>query len=203
MFDDIIRAISELQETIAETRADLARERAARERMFRKGKVTDVDAAKQRYRQEVGLDESGNPVKSAWIPYGQVAGALKIHSPPSVGQQMVQISPDGDFDQAFGFPLTFSDDNKSPSDKSDEDVATRGKTKDTTRADSRQIETGSASIKVEDGKLTLTVGGASLTIDGDGHHFSGGIVEHDNKKIDATHKHKDVMPGGALTGEPA
>jgi len=202
MFEQLADAIAELQEKLAETRSELAKERASRERMFRKGKVTDVDPEKQRYRQEVGVDENGKPVKGAWIPYGQIAGALKVHSPPSVGQQMIQFAPDGDFDQAFGFPLTFSDDNESPSKKGDEDVVTRGKTKDTTRADLRQIETGNASIAVEDGKLKIRVGDVSYTMDGKGHHLEGGIVEHEKHKIDASHKHTNVMPGGGLTGPP-
>lgn len=166
MFDDLARAIGELQERLAETRSELAKERALRERMFRKGKVTDVDPDKQRYRQEIGIDENGKPIKGAWIPYGQTAGALKVHSPPSVGQQMIQIAPDGDFDQAFGLPLTFSKDNESPSKKGDEDVATRGQAKDTTRGDQRRIEVGGSSIDAKDGSITIKSAKIDLNPDG-------------------------------------
>ena len=91
---------------------------------MRFGKITDVDAKKQQYRQEVGVDGDGKAVKSPWIPYGQHAGLFKSHNPPSVGQQMIMLSPDGDFNQAMGLPMTWSDNNKSPGDKPDEHVTT-------------------------------------------------------------------------------
>lgn len=194
--------ISELQQALADLREEVATERASRERMFRKGKVSDVDPKKQLYRQEIGQDKDGKPVKSAWIPYGQIAGARKEHSPPSVGQQMVMFSPDGDFEQAFGIPLTWSKDNASPSDKGDEDVATRGASKDTTRADQRLLEVGKSSISIKDGTIVLKSGDTTLTIDGEGHHFKGPKIDHDDHVIDKTHKHKDTEPGGGLSGPP-
>ncbi len=116
---DAIDAILELQRAVTELTAKNADIEAKFERMFRPGKVTDVDAAKQLYRQEIGLDKDGAPVKGPWIPYSQVAGARKVHSPPSVGQQMMMISPDGDPAQAFGVPLTWSNENASPSQDKD------------------------------------------------------------------------------------
>ena len=169
---DLAEIIRELQESLTEAHAHIANMRAQHERMFRKGKVTDVDPKKQLYRQEIGQDDDGKPVKSAWIPYSQIAGARKSHSPPSVGQQMMQIAPDGDFAQAVGMPFTWSNDQKSPSDKGDEDVDERGKSKDTTRADSRQIEVDGSVMKIEKGKMTATT---------DDFYVSGNL--HVGKKI--------------------
>lgn len=149
MSDDIIRAITELREENADLRARV-------ERMFRPGKATDVDAKRGMYRQEIGTDdETGEPIKSAWIPVSQTAGGRKSHSLPSGGQGMMMISPDGDFSQAFGIPHHWSDDNPSPSQDGDEDVDVRGSAKDTTRSDSRKIEVGGSSVEIREGSITL------------------------------------------------
>lgn len=94
--------------------------------MIRQGVVTDVDPAKQLFRMEVGRDSDGKPVKGPWIPYAQQAGALKIHTPPSVGQQMMAVSPSGDPQQAVGVPYTWSNQNVSPSQSGSENVVTFG-----------------------------------------------------------------------------
>lgn len=135
------RALRELQEHVADLIAGHADIEARIERMARKGKVTDVDTSKHRYRQEIGLDDDGNPVKSPWLPYSQVAGGRKVHSPPTVGEQYLLFNPDGspDFTQGIGLPHGWYDDNPSPSTAEDTDVAVRGTTKDTTKAGSRVI----------------------------------------------------------------
>ena len=51
-------------------------------------KVTEVNAAEAWVRLEIGKDADGQPVLSGKVPYKQTAGALKLHSPPSVGQTM-------------------------------------------------------------------------------------------------------------------
>jgi phage baseplate assembly protein V len=125
VFEDIYRHISELRQEVAQANMRSADAERRLDNMFRPGKVTDVDAKKQLYRQEIA-EQDGKPVKSAWIPYGQVAGDYKSHSPPTVGQQMWTISPNGDARQAIGIPMTWSDEQKSPSDKPDEHVHTFG-----------------------------------------------------------------------------
>lgn len=181
--EDVIR---ELQHAVRALRDELTNERAARERMFRPGKVAEVDAAKQLYRQEIGVDKDGNPVKGPWVPYSQIAGGRKAHSPPSVGQQMMLISPDGDFSQAFGMPFTWSKENASPSTDPNADVDQRGEVKDTNDGKSRVI----------------SVGGVTLKISAAGVAVTGGKVTHDGHDIGVTHKHKGVEPGGGMTQEP-
>lgn len=180
--EDVIR---ELQHAVRDLRDELTNERAARERMFRPGKVAEVDAAKQLYRQEIGVDKDGNPVKGPWVPYSQVAGARSTHSPPSVGQQMMMVSPDGDFSQAFGVPLTWSKQNASPSTDPNTDVDQRGAVKD-----------------VNDGKSrVISVGGVTLKISAAGVEVNGGALKHDGHDIGKTHKHQGVQPGGGQSGE--
>lgn len=147
----------------------------------RHGKVTDVDTKKQRVRIEIG-ERDGKPVKSPWVPYAQVAGEYKSHTPPTKGQQMTIFAPNGEFRQAIVLPFTWSDNNKSPSEKEDEHVDTYGdkwkfeRKKDLHRVTldkaSREIKPksiidklGNAQVKVEEGKITISVGGSSITLE--------------------------------------
>jgi phage baseplate assembly protein gpV len=148
----------EIHDALGDLYARHADLEARLERMFRKGKVTDVDAVNGLYRQEIGLDDNGQTVKSPWLPYSQIAGARKSHSPPSVGEQYLLINPDGspDFTQGLGVPHGWYSANPSPSTNPGADVTTRGTTTDTTTASSRTIQVGGSSIVIEDGLITLT-----------------------------------------------
>ena len=145
----------EVAEALAAIRGEHAALEARVERMFRKGKVTDVDAKNQLYRQEIGLDDDGQPVKSPWVPYAQVAGARKTHSPPSVGQQFLLISPDGDHEQGHGLALTFSNAQPSPSQDPNTHVDQLGKTKDTMTDGTRTLEVEGLSFAMSKGKLVI------------------------------------------------
>jgi len=166
--DEMVRAIDRrFQQTIdrlvhvEQRHADLS---ARIERMVRKGTVTDVDATQGLARVQIGLDDDGGPIKSPWLPYSQVAGARKEHSPPSVGQQMAVINPDGsqDFSQGFIVPHGWYDQQPSPSTDPASDVVTRGSTKDVTTASSRTISVGGASFTISDGNLTITAANIKL-----------------------------------------
>jgi phage baseplate assembly protein V len=148
--------LHEVASEIADINGRLAAHEARSERMFRHGQVTDVDAKNQVYRQQIGVDDKGQPVKSPWVPYAQVAGNRKIHSPPSVGQQMTLISPDGDHEQGIGLPFTWSKDQASPSQDPDTDVDQRGKCTDTQTKEGRTIEVGGLKIAMTDGKCVIT-----------------------------------------------
>lgn len=109
--------------------ADILRRTAEIERrqdgMIKQGTATNVDPKAGTVRIKFGgTDEE--PFLSPPIPYAQMAGALKIHAPPSEGQQMTVISGSGDFRQGLAVPMTWSDKNASPSEKSDENVLTFG-----------------------------------------------------------------------------
>lgn len=152
---------------------------------IRHGTVEQVDAGKQRVRLRLGGSDD-QPFIGPWVPYGQIAGALKVHTPPSVGQQMTMFSPAGDPRQAVAMPMTWSDQNASPSSAGDQHVLTFGSVRVDLAADS----------------LKITIGGVAVTISGDGVTFEGGSITHDGHSIDKTHQHKDVEPGPALTGPP-
>lgn len=169
---------------------ELASRVAELERRFsgtmRHGTVEEVDPAKQIVRLNFGESDDGKPFLSPWIPYAQIAGALKVHTPPSKGQQFTLLSPTGDWQQAVAMPLTWSNQNPSPSQNGDENVLTFGNVR----------------ITVKDNLTEVKVGGVTMKISGEGVAITGGRVSHDDLNIGSTHKHRDVMPGAGLTGIP-
>jgi phage baseplate assembly protein V len=197
-----MRELSELAKRLADLEGVVAR-------TFRYGTVTEVDAAKQRFRMQIG-EEEGVPHKSAWIPYGQTGGAMKFHNPPSIGQQMVMVSPYGEARQAFGVPMTFSDQNASPASGGDEHVMTFGQVKVEIRDDQLKASVGGASIEATPDGVTITIGGSTLTLTSAKIEAASALVQatgaalkHNAKNVGDTHRHEDVTPGPALTGVPA
>jgi len=199
-----IDPLLEIHEALGELFSRHADLEARIERMFRKGKVTEVDATKGLYRQEIGLDDNGVTVNSPWLPYSQIAGARKSHSPPSVGEQYLLVNPDGspDFTQGLGVPHGWYDRNPSPSIDPAADVDVRGTTKDTRTASSRTIAVGGSSVAMTDGSVTIKSGGVTMTVSNAGVAIVGGEVSHNGHDIGSDHLHTDVMPGPALTGPP-
>ena len=154
------------------------------------GAVTDVDTEKQLARIRLGgTDEE--PYKSPWIPYAQFAGALKVHTPPTVGQNMTLFAPTGDPAQGALLPLTWNNAFASPSTGSDP-----------------VLTFGNVRIEIKESQLFVKVGGSEITITGDkmtvktDTEFDGEYVKHKGKKIDKDHTHKDVEPGSGNTGVP-
>lgn len=153
--------------------------------MIRGGTVAQVDAAKGLVRLKIGSGVNGD-LLSPWIGYGQMGGALKIHSAPSVGQQMAMFSPSGGMEQAIALPMGFSDANPSPSGAGDQSVLTFG----------------AATITLAGDGLTIAVGGVTMVIGAAGVTITGGTVTHDGKNIGSTHTHGGVLSGGAQTAPP-
>lgn len=165
--------------------ADLARRLAELERRMaasgRSGTVSQVDAAQGLIRLDLG-----EGMLSPWVPYVQTAGALKVHSPPSVGQQMILVSPSGETSQGYATALSFGGDNGSPSSSGDEHVVTFGGVR----------------LDLTSESLRATIGGVTLTISGSGVTITGGSVTHDGKNIGSTHTHGGVDRGDKDTDPP-
>lgn len=185
---------------------ELASRVAELERRFsgtmRHGTVEEVDPAKQIIRLNFGESDDGKPFLSPWIPYAQIAGALKVHTPPSKGQQFTLLSPTGDWQQAVAMPLTWSNQNPSPSQNGDEHVLTFGQVKGTIKDKLFETKVGDTIVEQTDSKVTIKVGGVTMEISASGVAITGGRVSHDGLNIGSTHKHRDVMPGAGLTGIP-
>jgi hypothetical protein len=155
--------------------------------MMRHGTVEVVDPGKHRIRLKFGTDVDGKAFLSPWIPYAQMAGALKVHIPPSVGQQFTLMAPAGDWQQAVAVPFTWSNQNPAPSESRDENVLTYGDLR----------------MTIKDGLVEIKAGGVAINITSDGVAITGGEVRHDGKNIGATHTHGGVMLGTAETEAPA
>jgi phage baseplate assembly protein gpV len=186
---------------------ELASRVAELERRFsgtmRHGTVEEVDPAKQIVRLNFGKDVEGKPFLSPWIPYAQIAGALKVHTPPSKGQQYTLLSPTGDWQQAVALPLTWSEQNQSPSSNGDENVLTYGNVRATIKDDLTKVVVGGTEFQITSSLVKIKVGGVEVKITDDGVAITGGTVTHDEKNIGSTHKHGGIVRGGALTDPPA
>ncbi len=154
--------------------------------MMRHGTVEHVDSGKHRIRLKFGTDVDGKPFLSPWIPYAQAAGALKIHAPPSIGQQFTLMAPAGDWQQAVAIPFTWSNQNPSPSESGEENV----------------LAFGDVRVTLKDGLLEIRTAGVTLGITGDGLAITGGEVRHEGKNIGSTHTHGGVTLGTSESGAP-
>ena len=153
--------------------------------MVKHGRVAEVNPEEAWVRLDLGEGDEGK-LLSPKIPYAQFAGGLKVHTPPTVGQQMTWLAPGGDSQQSFAVPLTWSEKNEAPSKSGDENVITYGEVRITLDASSVLIE----------------VGGFGLRVSGAGLAMEGGGVGHDGQDIGATHRHPGIMPGGGITSTP-
>jgi len=154
--------------------------------MMRHGTVDEVDTSRHRVRLKFGTDVEGKPFMSPWIPYAQVAGALKVHMPPSVGQQLTLMAPAEDWQQAVAVPFTWSNQNPSPSESGEENVLTFGDVR----------------MTVKEGRLEVSAAGVTLELTGDGFTIAGGEVRHDGRNIGSTHTHGGVTSGSGMTDIP-
>jgi phage baseplate assembly protein V len=155
--------------------------------LMRHGTVAAVDAGRGMVRLKLGQSTAGGDFLGPWVPYSQIAGAMKAHVPPAVGQQMTLMSPSGDIRQAVALPLTWSEQNESPSSSGEENV----------------VVYGDVTIKLTADALRLDVGAVSLVVSAAGISVTGGRVEHDGKNIGSSHIHGGVERGPANTAPPA
>lgn len=164
------------------------------------GKVAEVDPKAGTVRLRLGGTDA-EPFLSAPVPYAQVAGALKVHSPPSVGQQMTLLSGAGDFRQGLAIPMTWSDANPSPSDKGDEHVLKFGST--TVTIKSGEIIVDATKITLNSSGGTAVLDSSGITLHGEEIANSGSSLTHNGKNVGDSHLHTGVLPGPSLTGPPA
>ena len=156
--------------------------------MMRHGTVTEVDTNTQRIRLDFGpAHGTSGRFLSPWIPYAQFSGALRVHTPPSVGQQFTAMSPNGDFQQAVAVPLTHSSANPSPS----------------TAANQNVVRFGDVTLTLAEDSLEVAVGGVRFKVDGANVEITGGQVRHNGKNIGDSHIHSGVLSGPSVTGAPA
>jgi phage baseplate assembly protein V len=78
--------------------------------LIRIGTIAEIDHDAQRVRVHVGKNTT------AWRPWVTLrAGAAQTWFPPSLGEQVLLLSPEGNFDNAVILPAVYSDQFASPS----------------------------------------------------------------------------------------
>ncbi|MDP2214769.1 phage baseplate assembly protein V [Phenylobacterium sp.] len=147
--------------------AALARRVAELERrmanIIREGTVSEVDPVRKRVRLRLGGPDQA-PFLSPWVRYAQQAGDLKVHAPPSVGQQMTLHSPAGDIRLGQALPYTWSEAQPSPSDAGDENVLTFGSVKISLTAEAVLVGIGETTLSISAEKIVLKA--AEIATDG-------------------------------------
>ncbi len=109
-------------------------------------------------RARIGLDSDGEPLLSPWVPWAQAAGALRVHTPPTAGQQVRLIAPEGEARQATAEPFTHSDANPTPSDQLDRNVLTFGGWRIEWRETGIEISKGETKFTVSEGLIKAEIG---------------------------------------------
>ncbi|MCE8015912.1 phage baseplate assembly protein V [Halomonas sp. MCCC 1A17488] len=181
--------------------------------LIRLGTVHEVDHARARVRVVSG------ELVTDWLPWlSPRAGTTRDWSPPTVGEQVLVLSPGGD--PAAGAVLTgiYSDTHPAPADSSTlcRQVMPDGAVLEYDHEVHHLAATlpGSATLNAQGeikvtttAKLTATAAegatiNADTTINGR-LSIVGDSVTHNGTNIGATHKHGGVVSGGSLTGVPS
>ena len=171
--------------------------------LIRLGTVEHVDLASARCRVKFG------EIITGWIPWiSQRSGETKVWSPPTLGEQVLVLSPGGDHGCAVAICGLFSASFPAPSASSDvflmkfPDGALLQY--DYEQHHLKATIPGSAELEASDG-VTIkadTVIDGSLSVSGDV-TFDGGSVSHKGKNIGENHVHIGVQSGASNTGAPA
>ncbi len=199
MSDHVEHHIAELYEQISHLRGIV-------ERTHRMGKVTDVDYSdpkKPRFRMEHGVDEDGQPVKGPWQPHTQHAGDRAIHTPLTIGQTMLSIAPDGNFENAVAMPYGPSQNYQAPSTSKTDHVDKLGNVSTTLNKDSHVRKTAGATVTQDGNGHQIVCGGVTVAVTSSGVAVTGGKITHNGKDIGADHIHGGIQRGGANTDPPA
>jgi phage baseplate assembly protein V len=77
--------------------------------IIRIGTIEEADFAAARVKVRFG------EILTGWLPFGgQRAGGMRVWNPPSVGEQVVVLSPSGDLAQGVAMPGLYSDAKPAP-----------------------------------------------------------------------------------------
>ncbi len=144
--------ISDLRREVAAQAEEINRLRHRSAKTVRYGTVEAVDLDRKRVRLLISDPDGGDKVLGPWRPWSEHAGAIKSWAPPSVGQQMILFSPNGDLSVGFHLPATFSEQNAAPSE----------------RPETYRVEIGGASIELSAREIVFSIDGTSLKLTADG-----------------------------------
>lgn len=200
--------------------ADLERRVA---NMLRGGTVAQIDHDQPRVRVQSG------DLLTDWRPwFAHRAGATTTWSPPTIGEQVLLVSPSGDPAQAMVLPALYTDAHPAPSASPDEHVtaypdgARIAYNHDTGALTANGIQTAvidaATSVTLDTPIVTCTgqlvveglltykaglsgTGGGPGTVITGSITQTGGQITSNGIALDA-HTHSGVQPGGGSTGGP-
>ncbi len=127
MLDEIIHRIEELERRLAN--------------VARMGRVVEVDAGRGLVRLQVA------GLTTDWLPWTTQAGEINVFIPPSVGQQMMLVSPSGEPGQGWAVPAGFSNQFAQPHDQPGEMKMTHGAV--SVFSDGDQLKVAATQCKVQ------------------------------------------------------
>ncbi|MFC5760525.1 hypothetical protein [Rhizobium sp. GCM10022189] len=176
-----------IPDNIADMVADIYGRLAELERRNRNrkrtGTVKHVDHEKGLYRVALS-EQGGKPYLTGWISPKQLgAGLVKIDILLSEGEQVDVVSETGDLTDAQIDLSSYSEQNV----RDNSDVPFK-------------VTIGQTIWSLTEDTATLEARKVKIKGDVD---FEGGYLHHEDKDVGHTHKHKDVLKGGDLTGPPA
>ncbi len=175
------------------------------ENMHRPGTVTDVDysdATKPRVRIQIGTDDQGQPVKSPWLPVASFAGEMARHHPVTKGQQMMMHAPDGNHENGYLVPYSFSQKIPSPSTDAASYVDKFGQYTHTIEKTSVETDVGNLKVTHSTDSLLFDMDGTTFAFSKSGLVVNGGTLSHNGLDIGSTHLHTEVVHGSDLSGPP-
>lgn len=116
----------DIEEMVARLAMEVSRLNRVISRQMRFGTISEVDPSKGVARILLSDPDSGRAFQGPWRPWAELAGGTRSWRPPTVGQQMLVVSPGGDLAQSLLLPATFSSNNAAPSDRGDANRETLG-----------------------------------------------------------------------------
>ena len=173
-------AISKLFQRIEELERIVNNQARQINNMVREGRVVEA------YPEDgtAVVETFGDGSKSKRHPWFTQAGGISDFVPLSVNQRVVLISPTGETGKGIILPGGYTDEFAQPHNQGDQAMRKIG--------DSSDLMTGTRRRIVAD-EIEL-VGNVRI---------KGGVLTHNEVNVGDDHRHKEVMPGPSLTGEPA
>lgn len=141
----------------------------------------------------------------------EIVQPFGVASRPRSGGLMVVLAVGGDQGDLVGLPIGLPEDRLGGLEEGETAVYGADGSRVHVKADGSidvkaqtlvTVDVNGTTIKVEDGTITSSAGGTTLTQSGDGFAFEGGTITHDGVPIDKTHVHTDTEPGGGTSGVP-
>lgn len=182
------------------------------ENLIRSGTISAIDYGKAGSSPPRVRVKSGG-LETDWLPWGALrAGKTRKWSPPTLGEQVGLIAPDGDTTKAMLLPGGFyQDSHDAPSNSPDKEVTLYP---DQAREEYDHQKSEYRFKLPDSGVFFFVVGNTTLEIRGDGVTLtspnftingeviqSGGVMSSNQVIVDR-HLHKKVMSGPSVSGPP-